>query len=142
MQRKGSGAGYYNIFGWDVMEFLDAKKINADEKVRLKTLSIGLIVPSKFIELAENNEPYYVFAPYTVYQAFGTHLDDMDMSEMYDKLVAHPDVKKKAMNARDMLTKIATTQLESGYPYIMFKDNANKTHPLKNIGQIKMSNLC
>lgn len=141
-QRKGSGAGYYNIFGWDVMEFLDAKKINADEKVRLKTLSIGLIVPSKFIELAEKNEPYYVFAPYTVYRAFGKHLDDMDMTEMYDKLVAHPDVKKKAMSARDMLTKIATTQLESGYPYIMFKDNANKAHPLKNIGQIKMSNLC
>ncbi|WVX13640.1 class 1b ribonucleoside-diphosphate reductase subunit alpha [Paenibacillus peoriae] len=141
-QRKGSGAAYYNIFGWDVLELLDAKKINADERSRLKTLSIGLIVPSKFIELAEKNEPYYVFAPHTVFKAYGTHLDDMSIAEMYDELVANTAVKKRELNARDMLTKIATTQLESGYPYLMFKDNANQAHPLRQLGQIKMSNLC
>ncbi|BBI32317.1 class 1b ribonucleoside-diphosphate reductase subunit alpha [Cohnella abietis] len=142
-QRKGSGAGYYNIFGWDVMEFLDSKKINADEKTRLKTLSIGLIVPDKFYELAEKNEPLYVFAPYTVYKAYGEHLDDLNIDEMYDQLLADDRVKKKViMSARDMLGKIATTQLESGYPYIMNKSNANRAHALKDIGSVKMSNLC
>jgi len=142
-QRKGSGAAYYNIFGWDVLEFLDSKKINADEKSRLKTLSIGLIVPNKFYKLAEENKPLHIFAPYTVLQAYGKHLDDLDMDEMYDELLANPKVKKKAiMNARDMLTKIATTQLESGYPYMMNRTNANKDHALKGIGTIKMSNLC
>ena len=101
-QRKGSGAGYYNIFGWDVIEFLDSKKINADEKARIKTLSIGLIVPNHFYRLK----------------------------------------KKVVMSARDMLTKIAMIQLESGYPYIMNKSNANEVHALKQIGSIKMSNLC
>ncbi|MEK0312814.1 class 1b ribonucleoside-diphosphate reductase subunit alpha [Cohnella sp. 56] len=142
-QRKGSGAGYYNIFGWDVMEFLDSKKINADEKTRLKTLSIGLIVPSKFYQLAQDNKPLHVFAPYTVFKAYGTHLDDMDLDEMYDTLLADDRVKKKViMTARDMLVKIATIQLESGYPYIMNRSNANKHHALKDIGNIKMSNLC
>jgi len=142
-QRKGSGAGYYNIFGWDVMEFLDSKKINADEKTRLKTLSIGLIVPDKFYQLAENNESLYVFAPYTVFKAYGKHLDDLDIDVMYDTLLADDRVKKKAiMSARDMLVKIATTQLESGYPYIMNKSNANRAHALKDIGNVKMSNLC
>ncbi|TVX97364.1 class 1b ribonucleoside-diphosphate reductase subunit alpha [Cohnella terricola] len=142
-QRKGSGAGYYNIFGWDVIEFLDSKKINADEKTRLKTLSIGLIVPDKFYQLAERNEMLHVFAPYTVYKHYGKHLDDMDMDEMYDTLLADDRVKKKTvMSARDMLVKIATTQLESGYPYIMNKSNANRAHALKDIGNIKMSNLC
>ncbi|QTH44166.1 class 1b ribonucleoside-diphosphate reductase subunit alpha [Cohnella sp. LGH] len=142
-QRKGSGAGYYNIFGWDVIEFLDSKKINADEKTRLKTLSIGLIVPDKFYQLAERNEPLHVFAPYTVFKHYGKHLDDMDMDEMYDALLADDRVKKKAvMSARDMLVKIATTQLESGYPYMMNKSNANRAHALKDIGDIKMSNLC
>ncbi|MFC5407494.1 class 1b ribonucleoside-diphosphate reductase subunit alpha [Cohnella soli] len=142
-QRKGSGAGYYNIFGWDVMEFLDSKKINADEKTRLKTLSIGLIVPNKFYKLAEENKPLHVFAPYTVYKAYGQFLDDMDLDEMYDTLLADDRVKKKVvLSAREMLTKIATTQLESGYPYIMNKTNANEAHALKDIGQIKMSNLC
>lgn len=142
-QRKGSGAGYYNIFGWDVMEFLDSKKINADEKTRLKTLSIGLIVPNKFYELAEKGEMLHVFAPYSIYKAYGQHLDDMDLDEMYETLLADPRVKKKAvLTARDMLTKIATIQLESGYPYIMNRSNANRDHALKGIGTIKMSNLC
>lgn len=142
-QRKGSGAAYYNIFGWDVLELLDSKKINADEKTRLKTLSIGLIVPNRFYKLAQDNEPLHVFAPYTVYKAYGAHLDDMDLDEMYDTLLADSRVKKRvAMSARDMLTKIAITQLESGYPYIMNKSNANAAHALKNVGQIKMSNLC
>lgn len=142
-QRKGSGAAYYNIFGWDLMEFLDSKKINADEKSRLKTLSIGLIVPNKFYKLAEENKPLHVFAPYTVLQAYGKHLDDLDIDEMYDELLANPKVKKKVvMSARDMLIKIATTQLESGYPYMMNRTNANRDHALKGIGTIKMSNLC
>ncbi|XID93534.1 class 1b ribonucleoside-diphosphate reductase subunit alpha [Paenibacillaceae bacterium WGS1546] len=142
-QRKGSGAGYYNIFGWDVIEFLDSKKINADEKTRLKTLSIGLIVPDKFYQLAEQNKPLHVFAPYTVFKHYGRHLDDMDMDEMYETLLADDRVKKKAvMSARDMLVKIATTQLESGYPYIMNKSNANRAHALKDLGGVKMSNLC
>ncbi|WP_025723499.1 class 1b ribonucleoside-diphosphate reductase subunit alpha [Paenibacillus polymyxa] len=142
-QRKGSGAAYYNIFGWDVLEFLDSKKINADERVRLKTLSIGLLVPNRFYKLAQDNKPLHVFAPYSVFKAYGTHLDDMDLDEMYDTLLADDRVKKKiAMSARDMLTKIAMIQLESGYPYIMNKSNANQAHALKNVGQVKMSNLC
>ncbi|MFD0713887.1 class 1b ribonucleoside-diphosphate reductase subunit alpha [Paenibacillus sp. GCM10027626] len=142
-QRKGSGAAYYNIFGWDVMEFLDSKKINADEKTRLKTLSIGLIVPNRFYQLAADNAPLHVFAPFSVYKAYGKHLDDMDLDEMYDTLLADERVRKKAvMSARDMLIKIATIQLESGYPYIMNRSNANKAHALNGIGSIKMSNLC
>ncbi|QGQ95942.1 class 1b ribonucleoside-diphosphate reductase subunit alpha [Paenibacillus psychroresistens] len=142
-QRKGSGAAYYNIFGWDVLEFLDCKKINADEKNRIKTLSIGLIVPNRFYKLAEENQPLYIFAPHTVYSAYGKHLDDLDLDEMYEELLANTLVKKKIiMSARDMLTKIATIQLESGYPYIMNKSNANKDHALKDIGTVKMSNLC
>ncbi|TJY41774.1 class 1b ribonucleoside-diphosphate reductase subunit alpha [Cohnella pontilimi] len=142
-QRKGSGAAYYNIFGWDVMEFLDSKKINADEKTRLKTLSIGLIVPDKFYRLAEENKPLHVFAPYSIYQAYGMHLDDMDLDEMYDTLLDDNRVRKKAvMGAREMLTKIAAIQLESGYPYIMNTSSANRSHALKNLGAIKMSNLC
>ncbi|MBP0724694.1 class 1b ribonucleoside-diphosphate reductase subunit alpha [Bacillus sp. RG28] len=143
-QRKGAGATYLNIFHWDVIEFLDTKKINADEKSRIASLSIGLIVPNKFFEIAEKNEPFYVFAPYTVYKEYGVHLDDIDIDEKYDELVKNDRVKKKKLDlsARDLLVKIATIQLESGYPYLMFKSNANEQHPLKDIGSIKMSNLC
>ncbi|MFG0215518.1 class 1b ribonucleoside-diphosphate reductase subunit alpha [Brevibacillus porteri] len=142
-QRKGSGAAYYNIFGWDINEFLDCKKINADEKARIKTLSIGLIVPNVFYKLAEENKPLTVFAPYSVYKEYGVHLDDMDLDDMYEELLANDRVKKKTvMSAREMLTKIAMIQMESGYPYIMNKTNANNNHALKDLGSVKMSNLC
>lgn len=148
-QRKGAGAVYYNIFGWDLIEVLDSKKINVDERSRLKTLSIGLIAPEKFFEIAENNEPFYVFGPHSVHKEYGQHLADMDMNVMYDKLVANDRVLKKQievngriLDGKDILNRIAITLLESGYPYMMFKDNANKFHPLRGLGEVKMSNLC
>ena len=141
-QRPGAGVAYLNVFHWDVEEFLDTKKINASEKSRLQTLSIGLIVPNKFWELAEKNEKMYVFAPYTVYQAVGEHLDDLDIDERYDELVNHPQIKKREIDPRKLIIQIARMQFESGYPYMVFKGNANKDHALKAIGQIKMSNLC
>jgi len=141
-QRPGAGAVYVNIFHYDVLEILDSKKVNADEDIRLSTISTGLIVPDKFFELAKDNKQFYMFGPHSVYQEYGTELDDMNISEMYDELVGNPNIYKKSMNAREMLNTIAQTQLQSGYPYLMFKDNANKVHPNSNIGQIKMSNLC
>jgi ribonucleoside-diphosphate reductase alpha chain len=105
-------------------------------------LSIGLIVPNKFFELAKENKDFHMFAPYSVFKQYGIQLDDMDIDKMYDELVANKKIKSKKMNARDMLSKIAATQMESGYPYLMFKTNANKLHALKNIGDIKQSNLC
>ena len=141
-QRPGSGAVYLNIFHSDIMEFLDSKKINVDEKIRIKSLSIGVIVPDKFMQLAMDDEACYIFYPHTVYQAYGQYLDEMDMDEMYEKLVDNPKVKKKKINARELLVKISQTQKESGYPYLFFKDNANKEHALKEIGTVKFSNLC
>ena len=141
-QRSGAGVAYLNIFHKDIEYFLDTKKINASEKARLQTLSIGVIMPSKFIEIASKSEVLYTFAPHSIYKEYGIHLDDMDMNDLYDKLVENENVIKKEVNPRKLLINIAKMQFESGYPYIMFKDNANKNHALKNIGEIKMSNLC
>ena len=142
MQRPGAGVANLNIFHWDVEDFLGTKKIATDEKSRIQTLSIGLIVPDKFIELARDGKDMYVFAPYTVYKQYGEHLDDLDIDKVYDDLVANPNVKKRKIDPRALLTNIARTQFESGYPYITYKSNANKVHALKRLGQIKQSNLC
>lgn len=141
-QRPGAGAVYLNIFHSDIEEFLDCKKINVDEKVRIKSLSIGIIVPDKFMELAEKDEPCYLIYPHTVKQEYNQYLDEIDMDAMYDELITNPNVKKKKINARHLLVKIAQTQKESGYPYIFFKENTNKAHALNGIGKVKFSNLC
>lgn len=141
-QRPGAGAVYLNIFHADINDFLETKKINADEDFRVKTLSIGVVIPDKFIELARDNKPAYVFYPYSVYKAYGKHLDDMDITEMYDELVDNPAVRKDKINPRHLLEKIAMLRFESGYPYIMFSDNVNRVHPLNKVGRVKFSNLC
>lgn len=141
-QRPGAGAVYLNVFHADILEFLDTKKINVDEKIRIKSLSIGVIIPDKFMQLASEDLPCYTFYPHTVFREYGLYLDELDMDEWYDKLVANPNIKKKKINAREFLVKISQTQKESGYPYIFFKDNANSEHALKEIGQVKFTNLC
>lgn len=141
-QRPGAGAVYLNVFHADLPEFLDTKKVNADEGLRLATISTGVIIPDQFMHLARANEPFYMFYPHNVFKHYGEHLDDMDMTKMYKTLVADPRIKKREGSARDILNQIARMQLQSGYPYLMFRDNANKVHALKDIGDIKISNLC
>ncbi|MCY8546622.1 class 1b ribonucleoside-diphosphate reductase subunit alpha [Bacillus vallismortis] len=141
-QRQGSGAVYLSVFHPDITDFLDTKKISADEDVRVKTLSIGVVVPDKFIELAREDKDYYMFYPHSVYKEYGQYLDEMDINKMYDELVENPRIRKSKGNARKLLEQLAILRSESGYPYIMFADNVNKVHPNEHISKVKFSNLC
>ena len=141
-QRQGSGAVYLTIFHKDIEDFLETKKISADEDVRVKTLSIGVVIPDKFIELAREDKDAYLFYPYSVYKEYRQYLDEMDMTKMYDELVDNPNVRKEKVNARKLLEKIAALRFESGYPYVMFKENVNKVHANNHISEVKFSNLC
>ena len=140
--RQGAGAVYINILHPDCELLLDTKKINADEKIRLATLSIGIMIPDVFMKLAEENKNAYAFYPHSVFKKYGVNLDEIDMNAWYDKLANDCDIRKKEINPRQLLTRIAQTQQESGYPYVVYIDTANKEHTLKDVGKIKMSNLC
>lgn len=139
-QRQGAGVVYLNVFHPDVEAFLATKKENADEKVRVKTLSLGLIVPDKFYELAKNNQEMYLFSPYDVEKIYGMPFSYVDITKDYDQLVADSRITKKKISARDLETEISKLQQESGYPYIVNIDTANKNNPI--FGKIIMSNLC
>ncbi|WP_324658701.1 LAGLIDADG family homing endonuclease [Bacillus velezensis] len=141
-QRQGSGAVYLSVFHPDITDFLDTKKISADEDVRVKTLSIGVVLPDKFIELAKEDKDFYMFYPHSVYKEYGQYLDEMNINKMYDELVENPRVRKAKGNARKLLEQLAILRSESGYPYIMFADNVNKVHPNEHISKVKFSNLC
>lgn len=141
-KRNGSFATYLHVFHADIFDFLDTKKISADEDVRVKTLSIGVVIPDKFFELAKNNEPMYLFYPKNLWDTHGVYIDEIDMDEWYDKLINDPEVRKTKIDPRNLLERISITQIESGYPYIMFEDNVNNDHALNNLGKVKFSNLC
>ena len=138
--RQGAGAVYLNVHHPDVMTFLDTKKENADEKIRIKTLSIGLVVPNITLELAKNNEDMYMFSPYDIERVYGKAMGDISVTEMYQELVDNPEIKKTKMKARVLFERIAELQFESGYPYIVYEDTVNEANPID--GRINMSNLC
>lgn len=139
-QRQGAGVVYLNVFHPDIISFLSTKKENADEKVRVKTLSLGVTVPDKFYELARKNEDMYLFSPYNVEKEYGIPFNYIDITEKYDELVANPKITKTKINARELETEISKLQQESGYPYIINVDTANRSNPID--GKIIMSNLC
>lgn len=142
-QRQGSGVVYLNIFHADIEEFISAKKPNADEKIRLATLSTGVVIPSIFFELIKKDKDIVLFSPYDIKNEYDKRMSEISITDMYYELLDNPRIRKiKKVNARKLYTEIKKSQFESGYPYEMYDDNANKNHPLKNIGRVKMSNLC
>ncbi len=138
--RQGAGAVYLHAHHPDIMRFLDTKRENADEKIRIKTLSLGVVVPDITFELARNNQDMYLFSPYDVERVYGVPFSDISVTEKYDEMVDDARIRKTKINARQFFQTLAEIQFESGYPYIMYEDTVNKANPLK--GRINMSNLC
>lgn len=139
-QRQGAGVVYLSVFHPDIVQFLSAKKENADEKIRLKTLSLGVTVPDKFYELTQNNEDMYLFSPYDVEREYGKPFSYVDIPAEYDNMVANDTIKKTKIPARELEDEISKLQQESGYPYVVNVDTANRSNPIQ--GKIIMSNLC
>jgi ribonucleoside-diphosphate reductase alpha chain len=138
--RQGAGAVYLNAHHPDIMRFLDTKRENADEKIRIKTLSIGVVIPDITMHLAKDNEDMYLFSPYDVERVYGIPFSDISVTEKYHEMVDDPRIRKSKIKARELFEKIAELQFESGYPYVMYEDTVNRENPVQ--GRINMSNLC
>ena len=138
--RQGAGAVYLNAHHPDILRFLDTKRENADEKIRIKTLSLGVVIPDITFELAKRNEDMYLFSPHDVQKVYGVPFSEISVSEKYHEMVEDKRIKKKKINARAFFQTLAEIQFESGYPYIMFEDSVNRANPIA--GRITMSNLC
>lgn len=138
--RQGAGAVYLQAHHPDIMRFLDTKRENADEKIRIKTLSLGVVVPDITFDLAKKGEDMYLFSPYDVERVYGVPFSDISVTEKYHEMVDDARITKTKINAREFFQTLAEIQFESGYPYIMFEDTVNRANPID--GRINMSNLC
>ncbi|ASR55702.1 ribonucleotide-diphosphate reductase subunit alpha [Cellulomonas sp. PSBB021] len=138
--RQGAGAVYLHAHHPDIYRFLDTKRENADEKIRIKTLSLGVVIPDITFELARKNEPMYLFSPYDVERVYGKPFADIDVTEKYYEMVENASIRKTKINAREFFQTLAEIQFESGYPYIMFEDTVNRANPIE--GKVTHSNLC
>ena len=138
--RQGAGAVYLHAHHPDINRFLDTKRENADEKIRIKTLSLGVVIPDITFELAKKNEDMYLFSPYDVERVYGVPFADISVTEKYYEMVDDARIRKTKIKAREFFQTLAELQFESGYPYIMFEDTVNRANPIH--GKITHSNLC
>lgn len=138
--RQGAGAVYLNAHHPDILRFLDTKRENADEKIRIKSLALGVVIPDVTFELAKKKAKMALFSPYDAERVYGKPFADISITEHYDEMVADDRIRKTYIDAREFFTTLAEIQFESGYPYIVFEDTVNRANPIT--GRITMSNLC
>ena len=138
--RQGAGAVYLNAHHPDILRFLDTKRENADEKIRIKSLALGVVIPDVTFELAKKKAKMALFSPYDAERVCRKPFADISITEHYDEMVADDRIKKTYIDAREFFTTLAEIQFESGYPYIVFEDTVNRANPIA--GRITMSNLC
>lgn len=141
-QRQGAGAVYISAHHPDIMAALDTKKENADEAIRIKTLSIGVIIPDITFELAKRDADMYLFSPYDVERVEGKPFSECDITDRYSAWVDDDRITKRKINARTFFQTLSEVQFESGYPYVLFSDVASRANPMNHVGRIQMSNLC
>lgn len=140
--RDGAGVVYLNAHHPDIMDYLDTRRENADEAIRIKTLSIGVTVPDVTYYLAKRNAQMALFSPYDVERVEGKPFAACDITAKYDAWVDDDRIEKTYINARQLFQTISSLSQEAGYPYIFHVDTANKNHTMKHAGKVTLSNLC
>jgi ribonucleoside-diphosphate reductase alpha subunit len=141
--RSGSCALYLSVWHRDIFDFLDLTLPIGDEQLRTRDLFTSVVINDLFMEKLQNNEDWYLFCPNDIKKAGLTPLYELHGEAFeveYYKAVELGLGKK--VNPKDIFDSLIKSQVESGKPYVMFKDNANKRNMQRNIGIIKQSNLC
>lgn len=138
-KRKGSFAIYLEPWHADVFDFLNLKKNHGKEELRARDLFYAMWVPDLFMKRVENNEEWSLFCPNEapgLYDAYGDEFE-----KLYEKYEREGRARR-TLKAQDLWFEILESQIETGTPYMLYKDHANRKSNQKNLGTIRSSNLC
>ncbi|MBT8210810.1 MAG: ribonucleoside-diphosphate reductase subunit alpha, partial [Eudoraea sp.] len=138
-KRKGSFAIYVEPWHADIFEFLDLKKNHGKEEMRARDLFYAMWIPDLFMKRVEADGEWTLMCPNECPGLFSTH------SEEFEKLYTQYEAEgkgRKSVKARELWEKILESQIETGTPYMLYKDAANRKSNQQNLGTIKSSNLC
>ena len=138
-KRKGSFAIYLEPWHADVFEFLDLKKNHGKEEMRARDLFYAMWIPDLFMKRVESNETWSLFCPNEAPGLADCYGEEFE--RLYEKYEKEGKFRKQ-IKAQDLWFEILESQIETGTPYILYKDAANKKSNQKNLGTIKSSNLC
>ncbi|MBC1891715.1 ribonucleoside-diphosphate reductase subunit alpha [Listeria booriae] len=149
-QRKGAIAVYLDVFHKDIEAFLDLRLNNGDQRLRAHDVFTAVCMPDLFMETVERRGDWYLFDPHEVKEKKGWYLQDFydeqkgdgSFREKYEELVADETVSKKIVKAIDIMKRIMVSQLETGNPFMFYRDEVNRMNPNKHAGMVYSSNLC
>ncbi|MGP4062675.1 ribonucleoside-diphosphate reductase subunit alpha [Halobacillus sp. H74] len=149
-QRQGAIAVYLDVWHKDIFPFLDSRLNNGDERQRTHDLFTGVSIPDLFMETVEKREDWYLFDPHEVREVMGFSLEDHfdeergkgSFREKYFQCVNHPALSKTTVPAIEIMKRIMVGQLETGTPYMFYRDEVNRMNPNHHAGMIYCSNLC
>ena len=138
-KRKGSFAIYMEPWHADIFDFLDLKKNHGKEEQRARDLFYAMWIPDLFMKRVEDNDTWSLFCPHECPGLSDTHSADFEkLYEQYER----EGKARKTIKAQDLWFAILESQIETGTPYMLYKDHANAKSNQKNLGTIKSSNLC
>ncbi|KGX87372.1 ribonucleoside-diphosphate reductase subunit alpha [Pontibacillus litoralis] len=149
-QRQGAIAVYLDVWHQDIFAFLDAKLNNGDERQRTHDLFTGVTLPDLFMEAVENREDWYLFDPHEVRKVMGFSLEDYydeqegagSFRDKYQQCVEHPDLNKIVVPAIEIMKRIMISQLETGTPFMFYRDEVNRKNANTHKGMVYCTNLC
>ncbi|OQP05525.1 ribonucleoside-diphosphate reductase subunit alpha [Geobacillus sp. 46C-IIa] len=149
-QRKGAISVYLDVWHKDIFAFLDARLNNGDERLRTHDLFTGVCIPDLFMEQVEQRGDWYLFDPHEVRKVMGFSLEDFydeekgsgSFREKYRQCVNEPRLSKEKVPAIEVMKSIMRSQLESGTPFMFYRDEVNRQNPNRHLGMIYCSNLC
>jgi len=139
-KRNGSIAMYLEPWHYDIEEFLEMRKNHGDEEMKARDLFYGLWIPDLFMERVKEDKEWHLFCPNNFKGLADVYGDEFN--ELYLKYEADCVGLHKKVKARELWFKILDSQMETGTPYLLYKDAANKKSNQQNVGTIKSSNLC
>jgi ribonucleoside-diphosphate reductase alpha chain len=138
-KRKGSFAIYVEPWHADIFDFLELKKNHGKEEMRARDLFYAMWTPDLFMKRVEENAEWTLMCPNECPNLFDVHGDEFEALYLkYEK----EGKGRKTIKARDLWEKILESQIETGTPYMLYKDSANRKSNQKNLGTIRSSNLC
>lgn len=148
--RKGSIAVYLDAWHKDIFAFLDLRLNNGDERLRAHDIFTGIVCNDLFMETVEKRGEWYLFDPHEVHAKKGWYLQDFydetrgkgSFREKYTELVNDPTISKERVQAIDIMKSVMKSQLETGTPYMFYKDEVNRKNANKHAGVVYCSNLC
>ena len=138
-KRKGSFAIYIEPWHADIFDFLDLKKNHGKEEMRARDLFYAMWIPDLFMKRVEEDGNWTLMCPNECPNLFNVHSEEFD--ELYLKYESE-NKGRKTIKARVLWEKILESQIETGTPYMLYKDAANRKSNQKNLGTIRSSNLC